>query len=432
MQRVLFAFATGWDARQLAACRSAWEDRFELAWAEPSDAECPWSLDVGAWLERTARAWRGRVDGVLSSSDYPGATLAAALARELGLPGPDPAAVIRSSHKLVSRRIQQRVVPDAVPSFDEVDPARPERAPATGFPCFVKPVKGSFSLLARRMESAEELRRFLGRAAVRDFLSEWMPIFDQCIRRYTDLATDGRRFVAEGLLRGVQVTVEGFAVDGEVEILGVVDSAMYPGTTSFARFDYPSSLDEGVRERMREIARRTILALGLDRSMFNVEMVWDAERDVVSILEVNPRLCGQFADLYELVHGVNGYVVALELATGGRPRIARFAGPCDASASFPLRVFEPSRVVDAPDPERIRAVEAAFPGAHVWSECRAGDELADFERHEDGASIRYAIVNCGAASRAELLERGEAIRAALGFRFEALPASGPDGSPPAP
>lgn len=420
MKRVLFVFATGWDARQLEACRSSWESRFEVLWADPPDADCSWDLDVAGWVARTADLWRGKVDGVLSSSDYPGATLAAALARELGLPGPDPAAVIRASHKYVSRQVQREAAPEAVPSFDLVNPEQPEREPSTGFPCFVKPVKGAFSLLARRMESAEDLRAFLARSAVGEFLAEWMPIFNQCVRRYTDLEIDGSRFIAEGLLQGQQVTVEGFTIDGEVEILGVVDSVMYPGTTSFARFDYPSSFDEPMRERMRDVARRTVRALGLDRSMFNVEMVVDEERDLVSILEVNPRLCGQFADLYEAVHGVNGYVVAMELATGGVPALERGAGPFDASASFPLRVFEPVRVVRAPDAARVRAVEVEFPGTNVWLECAVGQELSDFERLEDGASFRYAVVNTAAEDPAALLARGEAVRAALGFEFEPL------------
>jgi hypothetical protein len=175
---------------------------------------------------------------------------------------------------------------------------------------------------------------------------------------------------------------------------------------------------------MREVTRRTVLALGLERALFNVEVIFDPEQDRVSILEVNPRLCGQFGDLSELVHGIHGYAVALELVTGGRPRIERGAGPCNASASFPLRVFEPLRVVHAPDRQAIRAVEEAFPGTHVWSECRSGDVLADFERAEDGASARYAIVNTGAESHPALLARAEAIHAALGFRLEPL---GPGG-----
>ncbi len=419
-KRVLIVFSTGWDARQLEACRAAWEPRFELHWAEPSDADCPWSLDVADWVERTADVWRGRVDGILSSSDYPGATLAAALARALELPGPDPAAILASSHKYVSRQIQERVVPEAVPSFDLVDPLHPERTPSTGFPCFVKPVKGAFSLLARRIEDAAELRDFLARPAVAEFLAEWMPIFNQCLQRYSEIRIDGKHFLAEGLLTGEQVTVEGYCLDGEVEILGVVDSHMHPGTRSFARFDYPSGLDEALRERMRDVARRLIPALGLERCMFNIELVHDAARDAIAVVEVNPRLCGQFGDLYQLVHGVNGYEVALDLASGGRPTLERGAGPARVSASFPERIFRPSRVVQAPDQARVRAVEARFPGTHIWPECATGDRFTDFERGEDGASARYAVINTGADSREALFERIAAIRSALDYRFEPL------------
>ena len=98
------------------------------------------------------------------------------------------------------------------------------------------------------------------------------------------------------------------------------------------------------------------------------------------------------------------------------------AGQFGASASFPLRTFEAVRVVGAPDAAAIAAVESAFPGTHVWSECRVGQELSDFERVEDGASFRYAVVNSGAATREELLLRFESIRAALGYRLEPLAA----------
>ena len=50
----------------------------------------------------------------------------------------------------------------------------------------------------------------------------------------------------------MQVTVEGYAFGGEVDILGVVDSIFFPGTLAFSRFDYPSALPEGVQERMAE------------------------------------------------------------------------------------------------------------------------------------------------------------------------------------
>jgi len=79
------------------------------------------------------------------------------------------------------------------------------------------------------------------------------------------------------------------------------------------------------------------------------------------------------------------------------------------------------RVRAAPGPEQLRALERSFPGAPLlWSECRVGEALVDFDG-EDGASLRYAILNLGAPDRSALDARLAALEAALGFEFEPVP-----------
>ena len=419
MKRVLVLFATAWDTKQLESCRDRWRDRFEVVFVEPTDDRCPYDLDPMAYVERTAAEWRGRADGLFSSSDYPGATIAAALAHRLGLPGADPESVIRTSHKFYARLAQREAVPSATPGFQLVRPDRPEEVAAgIGFPCFVKPVKGAFSLFARRVDDLEQLRSFLARPAVGEFREHYMSIFNRLVRGCTDLELDADYFIAEELLSGEQVTVEGFCAGGEVEILGTVDSVMYPGTRSFMRFDYPSSVEESVRLRMEDLARRAMAHLPLDHSLFNIEMMHDPATGAIHLIEVNPRICGQFADLYAKVDGLNAYEVALALAAGERPRLERRGGTCAIASSYPLRVFEPVRVAHAPDAGEVRAVEAAFPGALVFNEIATGQEFREFETIEDGASVRYAVLNAGAASRAELDALAATIRERLGYRFE--------------
>ena len=41
--------------------------------------------------------------------------------------------------------------------------------------------------------------------------------------------------------------------------------------------------------------------------MFNIEMMYDAATDRIGIIEINPRMASQFADLYEKVDGTNSY-----------------------------------------------------------------------------------------------------------------------------
>jgi biotin carboxylase len=237
----------------------------------------------------------------------------------------------------------------------------------------------------------------------------------------TNLEVNGSFFLAEGLLTGRQVTVEGFAgPDGEVSVLGVVDSVRHPSTKSFVRFDYPSSLSLRVRSRMEDVAGRVVRALELRSTLFNIEMMYDVRRDRIFIVEVNPRMCGQFADLYERVDGVNGYEIALALATGEKPVAKKKKGRDRVASSYPLRIFEPCRVARAPTEDDIRAAERLHPGTLVWPECAEGERLEDFESLEDGQSFRYAVVNVSAPDRGMLQRRFEEVRRALGYYFEPI------------
>lgn len=421
VKRILVIFPTAWDERQLDVCRNAWEGRYELTFAEPSDDDCPWDLDLPAYVEETAARYGGRIDGVFSSSDYPGATVAAALATRLGLPGSSPAAVLSCSHKHASRVLQQQAVPEATPRFALIDAGEPEKAlPDLFFPCFVKPVKGAFSIHSRRIDSAEELLGFFRSEVIREFTGSYMHLFNQLVARYTDLTVDGRYFLAEELLAGLQVTVEGFVQEGRVEILGVVDSLLHPRTQSFSRFDYPSFHRREVQERMADVARRAIAGIGIESTFWNVEMIYEPARDSLHVIEINPRICGQFADLYEKVDGTHAYPLALALAAGEPATAARRQGRYRQASSFPLRVFEPVHVERAPTAADVAAAEALYPGTLVWTEAEEGSDLADFDRFEDGSSARYGIVNVGADSRRELLARFRAVRERLGFDLRPL------------
>jgi ATP-grasp domain len=416
-QRVLVLFETSWDRRQLAACAARWSGAIEVAFPGPSDVDCPGDLDPVAFVSRAASGELGRIDGVLSSSDYPGVTVAGALAVELGLSGSSPERLVTAAHKYYSRIAQRAAAPEAVPEFAVVDLRAPAQPPF-GFPCWLKPVKSSFSLLARRIDGPEAFRDFVASPAVREFADDYMAIWNRLVAAYTDHAIDGRALIAEGVLRGDLVTVEGFVCGGSVEVFGIVDSTLHPNG-SFARFDYPSALPERVRDRMAAIARRVIGELGLDWTIWNIEMMYDAAADRVAIVEVNPRICGQFADLYQKVDGTNSYEIALALCTGTRPRFAPRAGRYAAAASFPLRVFEPCGAEAAPDDADAAAAEALFAETIVWRECIKGCELADFAG-EDGASQRYAVINVGGANRADLGRRCRAVEKRLDYRFRAL------------
>ena len=162
-----------------------------------------------------------KLAGVITSDDYPGSALAAVVAQRLGLPGPDPAVVLLCQHKYLARVEQAKHVPQAVPSFALVDVA--DQAPLPddlSFPLFVKPVKSFFSIGAEQVNSAVELAALLPHW---DNLDQFFQPLERMLERYTGTTIGTKRLIAEGLLRGEQVTVEGYVHGGVATIFGVVE-----------------------------------------------------------------------------------------------------------------------------------------------------------------------------------------------------------------
>lgn len=361
-----------------------------------------------------ARIDGARITAVVSTDDYPGSALAAVLAKELGLPGPEPRVNLICQHKYLSRLAQSRIVPEAVPPFLPIDVAEQAALPeAIFFPAFVKPVKSFFSIGAQKIVSPGELIEAKSRwAKLDDF---FLPL-ERLMLRYVDMGIGTIRLIAEGLLEGEQVTVDGYAYGGKVTILGVVDSIMFPGTRAFSRFEYPSSLPASVQERMADIARRLMGGLGYDNGMFNIEMTYDQAADRIGIIEINPRMASQFSDLYEKVDGTNAYTILLDIGAGRAPTPRRRQGAYRFAASCVLRTFEDCLVAGLPSEDQLASLAELYPDVRVELHAAVGRKLSD--ELQDGASYRYGIINLGGRDRAQVLERFEACRERLGIALQ--------------
>jgi biotin carboxylase len=356
------------------------------------------------------------IAGVITSDDYPGSALAAVIAQRLGLPGPDPAAVLLCQHKYLARAEQAKHAPHAVPDFALIDVAADAPLPAgLRFPLFVKPVKSFFSIGAERVTSHAELAALLPHWANLDQF--FLPL-ERMLERYTGATIGTKRLIAEGLLKGEQVTVEGYAHGGVANIFGVVDSIMFPGTLAFSRFDYPSHLPDCVQARMGEIAAATMQGLGFDNGIFNIEMTYDAGADHISIIEINPRMASQFADLYEKVDGTNSFSVLLDIAQGRTPRFTRRQGRYGFAASCVLRSFADHVVAAVPSAADLERLEHLYPDIRVELHATVGRKLSD--EFQDGKSYRYGVVNLGGRDLADVLRQFESCRTQLGIELQPI------------
>ena len=335
------------------------------------------------------------VDGVVGTKDR-SALLASLIAERAGLPGPTARALLACQHKPTSRRLQQDAAPEAVPSFALLDGWS---VPHFAAPFFVKPTVGRLSENARRINSLADLGG----------LEE-----DGYPPRYARIAAlaglppdDAHGFLAEELLDGAEVTLEGYVFRGRVRTIGVTDSLKYPGTNSFEGFAFPTELPRGRVAELVRLAERVLPALGFDGGFFNMEL-FVPDSGPARLIEVNGRLASQFAPLVRAVHGRSTYEALFRLACGEDPRW-RPSRAHGVAISYCLRVFEDAYVSRTPE---------AGPDVEILVE--PGRPLSE-QGTNDAESYRLAIFHEVGKTRAEALRRCRERAASLAF--ELVPAA---------
>ncbi|HSE82435.1 MAG TPA: ATP-grasp domain-containing protein [Gaiellaceae bacterium] len=378
--------------RDLSAIRAAGlEERYGVDFVG-SDLDQLESFDPVGFL---AEAEQLPADGVVATKDA-SALLAAVLAERRSLAGPRPQAVLRIQHKPTARAVQRQVAPEATPRFALLDSRLP-----LPFPFFVKPVVGRLSQNAYRIDAADDLLQL--QAAGAD------------VGRYAEIVEIAGRdpafvtgFLAEELLAGAEVTLEGYVHRGRVTVVGVTDSVKYPGTLSFERFEYPSALPEERQDELANVAARVLPALEFDDGFFNVEF-FVPEAGPAKIIEVNGRIASQFAPLLLGLHGRSSYDALFRLALGEDPEWS-VGRPDGVAISYALRAFEDALVEVVPEPE---------PDLEIL--VQPGLRLSE-QGVNDSQSYRLAIFTGFGETREEAVARVRERAAALSFQLApALP-----------
>jgi hypothetical protein len=334
-------------------------------------------------------------DGVVATKDQ-AALLAALLAEQRGLPSPTPRALVACQHKPTSRELQHLLEPEATPRFAEL-----RGEPPFPFPFFVKPVVGRLSQNATRVDDPSDL---LGLHEADLYTSRWAEI--AALAGAEPVSAHG--FLAEELLEGPEVTLEGYVRAGRATTIGVTDSVKYPGTNSFERFEYPSVLEPERQAELSRIAERMVAAHGFADGFFNVEF-FVPEGRAPQVIEVNGRLASQFAPLVARLHDRSTYEALFELSTGLDPHWEKTGPPDGVGVSYVLRTFEDAYVESVPDPEDDFELLV-----------RPGLELSA-QGVNDAQSFRLAILYGFGESREEAVARCRERAAELSFRLAPLP-----------
>lgn len=248
---------------------------------------------------------RAPLIGVTSTSDY-FVGIAASIARALRLPGPRPSAMSGVRDK----GLQRARLADAgveVPRFRCVRSARAavDAAVALGLPVVVKPVRGSGSVGVTLCRTTGEVAERAG-ALLRVRMNE----------RGQPLP---RRILIEEFLVGREYSVETFnrsIIGVTTKHLGTLPAFVETG------HDHPSTLPASRRERLHDITRRALDALGLGWGPAHVEVRWTARGP--RIVEVNPRLAGgHIPALVRLASGLDLIDASVRLVAGREPLLPR-------------------------------------------------------------------------------------------------------------
>jgi hypothetical protein len=377
--------------RDIKAIRAAGlEDSYRLHFAG-SDLDQLESFDPEAFL---AECEGIPADGVVGTKDQ-SALLAALLADRRGLPGPSPASMVRLQHKPTSRSVQQLAAPEATPRFAVLDGRI-----TFDTPFLVKPVVGRLSQNVFRIDDT------------RDLLD--LHEIDRYTTRYAEIAalagadpSHAHGFLAEELLTGEEVTLEGYVHEGQVTVIGVTDSLKYAGTLSFESFVYPSALPRERLDELADVTARVVPRLGFEGGFFNMEF-FVPEDGPAQIIEMNGRIASQFAPLMQAVHGRSTYDALFQLALGADPAWS-FDAPNGVAVSYCLRVFQDAFVEAVPDPE---------PGVEVL--VRPGLLLSE-QGVNDTQSYRLAILYGSGRTREEAIDACRERAGELRFRLAPLP-----------
>lgn len=164
------------------------------------------------------------------------------------------------------------------------------------YPCICKPTDNSASRGVVIVNSPEELR-----AAV------------------TYSAENGRSgaVIIEELLEGSEISVEAFAVSGQIHILAITDK-LTTGSPHFVEMGHsqPSRFAGQMKEKIEATAAAAMKAVGIENGPAHIEMMITSRGPVM--IELGARLGGDFitTDLVPLSTGIDMLGATIQLACG--------------------------------------------------------------------------------------------------------------------
>lgn len=352
------------------------------------------------------------IDAAISTDESLGILLASWICRQVGCPAPDPELILKIQNKYTCRNLQSKSIKGVIPEYEFFSMESSESV-KMAFPFFIKPTKGVFSFLSQEINSEKELENYIE-------ISQ--PVYQDKLTQLKQLKThlnieseeqDG--FLCEELLKGQQLTVEGYATGDTVHIMGIVDSVMYSGTQAFQRFEYPSKLPKDVQNRLIDVSKKLMSDIHFKYGLFNIEYFYDETDSSIYLLELNPRMSSVFSEHFDKVLGYTGYDVLLNIIGSAGKAIEGTKGRYSVASAFVLRRFEDACVKKMPTQDYLNKLKKDF-DMQIKIDVKAGDVLS--KKFPGHSNYKYATVHLGADTWTTLYEKFAIVEKLLDFEFE--------------
>lgn len=308
------------------------------------------------------------VDGVLTAATDFSVLTMSYIAQEMRLPGINYASAQLIKNKAKVRKCLFDAHADDTGYSYEITSQEVAREvlPKIEFPIMMKPVDGSGSRGASKVDSPEEFEK-------------------AC--EFAMSGSISHRAVAEPFVEGKEYGVESFVDNGEIHVLAVMQKDMtLPPYYAELGHAIPSGLPVEVESRIKECVRKALVAMGVNHGSVNMDILVSEDYSV-HIVDVGARMGGNLigSHIIPLGTGIDYMGNMIKAAVGDKT----CWNPISDSepVATKLLALTPGVVKKLPD---FHGLEKQF-GVKIEHHLHIGDEITPYRTNLDGCGYVVAI-----------------------------------------
>lgn len=322
-----------------------------------------------------AYAQAQNIDGVLTAATDFGVLTMSRIATEMGLPGINYDSAKMIKNKAAVRKCLFEAKADDTGYSYEIT-TKEEIAsvlPKIQFPIMMKPVDGSGSRGASRVDRAEDFEK-------------------AC--EYAMNGSITHRAVAEPFIVGKEYGVESFVDNGEVHVLSVMQKDMTePPYYAELGHAIPSGLPKAIDDKIMSCVHKAIVALGVNHGSVNMDLLLSDDSSV-HIVDIGARMGGNLigSHIIPIGTGIDYMSNMIKAAVGDKTNWVPLMKPTPVATK--LLALQPGYVKELPDFDKIEVENHVTIEHHL----HIGDTIMPYRTNLDGCG--YVVASASSVDRA--------------------------------